>query len=165
MRWSRGLSLASLLAVASCLDATGVSMPAPFERDSGDLPLVAGAGQSLATLRQQRDRWRAAALPRYRLEQQLFCFCPLTGARVLEVTGNVVTRAWDRSTGRESAVLETDQTVEQLFDRAITVVESGGLVWSAFDAVYGYPRDMHLDPYPAMADDEADYRLATLTPF
>jgi hypothetical protein len=165
MRWSRALSLASLLAVASCLDATGLRLPAPFARDGGDLPHVAGTAQSLATLRQQRDRWRAAALPRYRMEQQRFCFCEVTGARVLEVTGNVVTRAWDRSTGRESAVSATDLTVEQLFDRAIAVIESGGGVGGAFDAVYGYPRDLFLDPFPTMADDEANYRLASLTPF
>jgi hypothetical protein len=165
MRWSRGFSLASLLAVASCLDATGVTMPAPFERRGGDLQRVVGAEQSLATLRQQRDRWRATAPGRYRVELQRICFCELTGVRVLEVAGNVLTQAWDRSTGRESAVTATDLTVDQLFDRAIEVVESGGYVWGAFDAAYGYPRDMSLDPFPTMADDEVNYRLATLTPF
>jgi hypothetical protein len=165
MRWSRGFSLASLLAVASCLDATGVTMPAPFTRRSGDLPHIAGTEQSLATLRQQRDRWRAAAPSRYRVEQQQICFCELTGVRVVEVAGNVLTQAWDRSTGRESEVAAWDLTVDQLFDRAIAVVESGGSVWGAFDAAYGYPRDMYLDPLPTMVDDETNYRLATLTPF
>lgn len=165
MRWSRGLSLASLLAVASCLDATGVRMPAPYIRRGGDLPRVDGAEQSLATLRQQRDRWRAAAPSRYRVEQQQICFCEFTGVRVVEVAGNVLTQAWDRSTGRASAVTALDLTVDQLFDRAIAVVESGGYVWGAFDAAYGYPRDMYLDPLPMAADDEVNYRLATLTPF
>jgi len=165
MRWSRGFSLASLLAVASCLDATGVTMPAPFTRRSGDLPHVARTEQSPATLRQQRDRWRAAAPSRYRVEQQRFGSWELTGVRVLEVAGNVLTQAWDRSTGRESEVTATDLTVDQLFERAIAVVESGGYVWGAFDAAYGYPRDMSLDPFPTMADDEVNYRLATLTPF
>jgi len=165
MRWSRGFSLASLLAVASCLDATGVTMPAPFQRRGGDLQRVAGAEQSLATLRQQLDRWRAAAPSRYRVEQQYSTAWFLFGVRVLEVAGNVLTQAWDRSTGRESAVTATDLTVDQLFDRAIAVVESGGYVWGAFDAAYGYPRDMSLDPFPTMADDEVNYRLATLTPF
>ena len=165
MRWSRGFSLASLLAVASCLDATGVTMPAPFQRRSGDLQHVAGAEQSLATLRQQRDRWRAAAPSRYRVEQQRFGSWELTGVRVLEVAGNVLTQAWDRSTGRESEVTATDLTVDQLFDLAIAVLEGGGYVWGAFDAAYGYPRDMSLDPFPTMADDEVNYRLATLTPF
>jgi hypothetical protein len=165
MRWSRALSLVSLLAAASCLDATGVRMPAPFMRNGDDLPHVVGTEQSLATLRQQRDRWRAAAPNRYRVEQQRFCFCQPTGARVLEVTGNVVTRAWDRSTGRESEVSAADLTVEQLFDRAIAVIESGGYVLGAFDAAYGYPRDLSLDPLPTMVDDESNHRLATLTPF
>jgi len=165
MRWSRGLSLASLLAVASCLDATGVRMPAPYIRRSGDLARVEGTEQSLAMLRQQRDRWRAAAPSRYRVEQQQVCFCELTGVRVVEVAGNVLTQAWDRSTGRASAVTARDLTVDQLFDRAIAVVESGGYVWGAFDAAYGYPRDMTLDPFPTAEDDEMNYRLATLTPF
>jgi hypothetical protein len=165
MRWSRGLSLASLIAVASCLDATGVGMPAPFMRRGGDLPHVAGTEQSLATLRQQRDRWHAAAPSRYRVEQQRFCFCEWTGVRVLETDGNVLTQAWDRSTGSPSAVTAADLTVDQLFDRAIAVIENGGYVWGAFDAAYGYPRDLSLDPFPTMADDEANYRLATLRPF
>ena len=84
---------------------------------------------------------------------------------MVEVAGNVLTQAWDRSTGRESAVTATDLTVDQLFDRAIAVVESGGYVWGAFDTAYGYPLDMSLDPFPTMADDELNYRLATLTPF
>ena len=165
MHSSRSFSLALLLAVASCLDATGVTMPAPFQRRGGDLPRIAGAEQSLATLRQQRDRWRAAAPSRYRVEQQQVCFCDLTGVRVVEVAGNVLTQGWDRSTGRALAVTATDLTVDQLFDRAIAVVESGGHVWGAFDAAYGYPRDMFLDPFPTAEDDEVNYRLATLTPF
>jgi hypothetical protein len=165
MRWSRGCSLASLLAVASCLDATGVTVPVRFRHRSGDLPHVAGTEQSLATLRQQRDRWRAAAPGRYRVEQQYSTAWFLFGVPVLEVAGNVPTQAWDRSPGRESAVTVTDLTVDQLFDRAIAVVEGGGCVWGAFDAAYGYPRDMSLDPFPTMADDELNYRLATLTPF
>jgi hypothetical protein len=165
MRWSRGFPLASLLAVASCFDVSGVTMPAPFMRGNGDLQRVARTEQSLATLRQQRDRWRAAAPSRYRVEQQRFCFCEPIGARVLEVAGDVLTRAWDRGTGRESAVTAPDLTVDQLFDQAIAVVESGGGVWAAFDAAYGYPRDILLDPLPMMTDDEVNYRLATLTPF
>jgi hypothetical protein len=162
MRWSRGLPLASFLALASCVDGPGLI---PFMGPRGDLPSLTRTAQTLATVREARDRWHAAAPARYRVEEQISCFCELTGVRVLEVVDTVVTRAWDRSTWRASGVMTTDLAVERLFDRAIAALEGGGSVSAAYDAAYGYPRDMYIDPLPQMVDDEANYRLATLTPF
>ncbi len=156
------ISSVAVLALAACVDGAGV--PA-FVRPRGDLPSFTRTAQTLATLREARDRWRAAAPIRYRVEQQILCFCDLTGVRVIEVADTAVTRAWDRATWQASAVSPRDLSVDDLFDRAIAALENGGAVAAAFDAAYGYPLDLYIDPFPQATDDEADYRLATLTPF
>ena len=164
MRGTRVVFLASLALTAACVDPGRVTMPAPFTRDASPLPRLGRAVQSLAELRQWRERWRDARIVRYRVVQEVSCFCSRGGVRVLEVSDTVVSRAWDRATGREVRPDGLDKTVGQLLDYAVSVVEAGGYVAAAFDPWYGYPLDIYIDPLISWADDEVMYRLSTLTP-
>lgn len=55
-------------------------------------------------------------------------------------------------------------TVQDFFDRARSVLDAGGLVEIEFDAPYGYPTFMNLDPIPDAIDDESSILVRSVEP-
>lgn len=55
-------------------------------------------------------------------------------------------------------------TVEDFFDRARSVLASGGMVEAEFDEAYGYPLTMTFDPIPNAIDDEMSVVVRSVEP-
>jgi len=55
-------------------------------------------------------------------------------------------------------------TVADMFSRARAVIDDGGLVEIDFDASYGYPTGMGLDPIPSAIDDELSITVRSVEP-
>lgn len=56
------------------------------------------------------------------------------------------------------------RTVAEMFDRARTTLEQGGLVEVTFDESYGHPTLLTIDPVPDAIDDEYSVRVVSVEP-
>ncbi len=97
----------------------------------------------------------------YAMDQQVVCFCA-TGGTVFRVTvtGGVVVRARDAATDADvaPAMLTRFRTVDQLFDEVRSAQGvPGRLTAVTYDATYGFPSDVSLDPIKNATDDEVSY--------
>jgi hypothetical protein len=100
-----------------------------------------GQRQSLrATLRKERELWKATKPLGYRFLLRVACFCPGTrGWLLVEVRGSQPLRAWDR-TGKSAALTDWNTfSIDGLYDNLERAAEIDGQVRIAFDPRWHFP--------------------------
>lgn len=154
----------STIAIAGC-DSTSY----PFEPKDGDLPFpkntVEGNG-SIAELRSRQSAWLSHGSRKYRVEEQVFCFCGFVepNPAVVEARAGLITRAWNRKTGDEfSPETNEKQSVEKLFEYALTEAGRGRQIRVSYDVDLGYPAILTVGT--PENDDGVTYVLAHLQEF
>ena len=124
-----------------------------------------GAAQDLAV---NLRRWRDHGYVDYDYVVSNQCFCVLGGVPVrVVVRGNQVVSALYASTGQPLAanVAGWYGTIEGLFamiDRAIAARAAS--IRASYDQALGYPADVFVDYVTNAADEEAGFRVTSLTP-
>jgi hypothetical protein len=116
---------------------------------------------------EERSLWASKNLTSYGYTMQRSCFCPEGSGKAmrLEVRDGNLTSIKYLETG--AVVPENLRPkifkIEAFFDLIDSTLAKGGTVENlAFDATFGYPTQMNLDPIPLAADDETSYSLANL---
>jgi hypothetical protein len=116
---------------------------------------------------QGRNLWVSKNLSNYSYTLQRSCFCPLeiTKAMRLEVRGGLLSSVKYVDSGAD--VPENFRPnifkIEAFFDLIDSTQAKGGKVDGLkFDATFGHPTQMSLDPIPLATDDEIAYKLADL---
>lgn len=108
------------------------------------------------------ERWQAYHLTNYVYDQQNSCFCPYGGevCRVV-VRGNKVVDAIKKSDGQSvpPAALQRYKTVDELFLLVRSLdPDSVASLTIKYDARFGYPSLISVDPNRQIADEEYSYR-------
>jgi hypothetical protein len=154
-RWPLWAVTAMLLVAAVVLTAFawGRRPPSPSGLTAGTA--TAEAQQPSRTSPNDDDRaalqkWRSRGSASYLVTETVTCFCPGTSEPV-SVSVNQG-RPGPQPTGRPAAL-----TVDQLFAK-ITANRTGQFV-AAYDADFGYPVYVRIDPDPEAIDDEITYEL------
>jgi hypothetical protein len=114
-----------------------------------------------------RTLWNSKNLSSYSYTLQRSCFCPLeiTRAMRLEVrNGSLVSIKYGDSGADVAENLRPNVfKIEAFFDLIDSTLAKGGTVGKlSFDATFGYPTQMNLDPIPLAVDDETNYVLSDL---
>jgi hypothetical protein len=110
-------------------------------------------------------RWTATrpASNTYVIRQTVQCFCANGGvAFVVTVTNGAITRVRNPLTSADLPETQYSQfrTIDQLFSALRSALQTkGALKMAEYDATYGYPTEMSLDPLPNAVDDE--YAVST----
>lgn len=96
-----------------------------------------------ATLRTQRELWRANKPRDYQFLLRVDCFCPgRRGWLLMEVRRAEPLRAWDRA-GRAAAIVTWNTfSIDDLFDMLERAVAMDGVVQVAFDPQWHFPADV-----------------------
>ena len=111
--------------------------------------------------------WASKNLSIYSYTLQRSCFCPeeFTKAMRLEVRNGSLTSVKYVDSGADvpAQMQPSVFKIEAFFDLIDSTLASGTVENLAFDAMFGYPTKMNLDPIPLAADDETSYSLSNLT--
>jgi len=93
-----------------------------------------------ATLRKERELWRAGGVRDYRFLLRVGCFCPgLRGWWLIEVRSGQPLRAWDRA-GQAARIDDGDTfSIDGLFDNLERSADRDGSVQIAFDSRRHFP--------------------------
>lgn len=93
-----------------------------------------------ATLRKERELWRARNLRDYRYLLRVGCFCPgIRGWLLMEVRNSKLLRASD-SAGKSAALNDWNTlSIDGLFDHLERTVDIDGVVQVAFDPSWHFP--------------------------
>jgi hypothetical protein len=129
------------------------------------LGLTACAATS--TTLEGRTLWNSKNLGNYTYTLRSVCFCPLeyTKAMRLEVRNGSLSSVKYVDSGADVPDNFRPNTfkIEAFFDLIDSTRAKGGKVENlSFDAVFGYPTQMYLDPIPQAADDEVGYTITDL---
>ena len=129
------------------------------------LGLVACSTPSLTL--EGRTLWASKNLSMYSYTLQRSCFCPqeYTKAMRLEVRSGALTSVKYLDSGADvpAQMQPSVFRIEAFFDLIDSTQKKGGQVNNLnFDATFGYPTQMNLDPIPLAADDETSYSLSNL---
>jgi hypothetical protein len=113
-----------------------------------------------------RTLWASKNLSSYTYTLQRSCFCPeeYTKAMRLEVRNGALTsvKYVDSAADVPAQMQPTVFKIEAFFDLIDSTLASGTVENLAFDATFGFPTQMNLDPIPMAADDETAYSLSNL---
>jgi hypothetical protein len=113
-----------------------------------------------------RTLWASQNLSSYTYTLQRSCFCPeeYTKAMRLEVRNGALTSVKYVDSGADvpAKVRPGVFKIEAFFDLIDSTLASGTVENLAFDATFGFPTQMNLDPIPMAADDETAYSLSNL---
>ena len=134
------------------------------------LPLTLGfaACSTTTPALEARNLWTSKNLTSYAYTLQRSCFCPseITKAMRLEVRNASLTSIKYIDSGLDvPANFQPTNLfkIEAFFDLIDSTRAKGGTVGNLkFDAVFGYPTQMNLDPIPLAVDDETYYFLTDL---
>lgn len=126
-------------------------------------------GPEFSALRSAEAQWRAVqpATNSYIVQQQIVCFCR-DGSTTYEVTVTAGTVSYVRALA-DSVPVPVDQfarfqTIDHLFEQVRAALKtSGQLVAVEYDAAFGYPTVVSLDPIKNAVDDEVTYRTHNYT--
>ena len=93
-----------------------------------------------ATLRNERELWRARGLRDYRFLLRVGCFCPGTrGWLLIDVRSGQPLRAWDRA-GQAAPIIDWNTfSIEEMFSNMFRSADVDGLVRIAFDPRRHFP--------------------------
>jgi Family of unknown function (DUF6174) len=114
-----------------------------------------------------RALWNSKNLTSYVYTKQIGCFCPedYTKAMRLEVRNGTLISAKYVDSGLDVPANFQPKTfkIEAFFDLIDSTRAKGGTVENLeFDATFGYPTKMKLDPIPQAVDDESFHSLSDL---
>jgi hypothetical protein len=127
------------------------------------LTLSACSGSALQS---NREKWDSQAIPHYRFNLSIGCFCPYFDIMPLTIEvkdGQVVSMTdVNGQTVREEfrANFEEAATIERLF-AIVEEAASGGAdeVKVEYDATYGFPSSISIDYIKEAMDDEISYHV------
>ncbi len=115
---------------------------------------------------QARALWEARAPREYSFELAVSCFCPDLRPVIVRVLDDVV-RDVRHADDLTPIPLESSYSYPSLvgiFEIVEQAVAGGAFSVSAeFDAVYGYPRVVSIDPWEGIADDGHGYVVSKVT--
>jgi Family of unknown function (DUF6174) len=131
------------------------------------LMLGLGACSTPSLTLEGRALWASKNLNSYGYTLQRSCFCPeeYTKAMRLEVRNRSLASIKYVDSGLDVAEKFRPNVfkIESFFDLIDSTQSKGGHVGNLqFDATFGYPTQMNLDPIPNAADDETTYKLSDL---
>lgn len=124
-----------------------------FFRDTTRSNVLSGEGQTFklqtapqrqslrATLRRERELWRATKPADYLFLLRVDCFCPgPRGWLLIGVRSNQPLRAWDR-TGKSAAIIDWNTfSIDGLYDLLDRSADNASEVQIAFDPRWHFPR-------------------------
>ncbi len=148
--FTSGIALAAGLALSSCDGSS----------------LLGVSATTITDVAQARALWEERAPREYSFVFELSCFCPDLRPVVVLVRDGVVrdVRHADDLTPipRESSY--SYPSIEGIF-RIVEQARTGAAfsVSAEFDAVYGYPRVVSVDPWEGIADDGWGYAVSKVT--
>ncbi len=139
---SRSLTRICLFVALAALTACGTTL----ETGLGAPPEVAG-------LEEAERRWKDAALTHYRVEYRIQGGVEVGPIWVEVRDGEIVDRGFEGQLEPEGLV----RTIDDLFAEVRQVARDGEVLAAEFDAEFGYPTLLSLDPIPDAIDDEFAY--------
>ncbi len=137
-----------------------------------DLVPVEGAGgaephpndHAAAQLREARAAWDAAGLTDYRFVLTVHCECPPEVAGPFEITvrnGEFWSGWWQ---GGDTPADPEPITIADAFDVIAAAINAGTEVQVTYDAEYGHPLDVVIDPAAVAVDGGLAFSITKLTP-
>lgn len=143
------LLLPLLVALTSCARS-------PFEQRVDDLAAA-------------RARWQIAAISNYDFDFAKSCFCLVEALGPVTISvrdgrfAGLVSR--DSGTPVDTALFEQFLTMERVFETTRQLLDDGPAAFTAsYDAAFGYPTNVTVDPVAQIADDELSYRVSAFRP-
>lgn len=123
-----------------------------------------GASQRPA-LEQNRSLWESKAIQHYRFDLKVGCFCPWGGLMPLTVevqNGRMVSMVAHNG-GDISSYQDTFRkyaTIDDLFDTInLAISKRVDKLKVEYDATYGFPTTISIDPSKRIMDDETGYYI------
>jgi len=131
--------------------------------------MLAACSMGGSEFSRNQQKWTDANLNHYRFELNISCFCAFRDQMPLTVEvrdGQIVHMA----TVDGTLVLDTDQnyefyaphaTIDLLFTEINTAINEGAdSVTVTYDATYGFPTEIAIDPSQQIADEEMYYSVS-----
>ena len=131
--------------------------------------MLAACSAGGSELSRNQQKWQDANITHYRFELSIGCFCAFRDQMPLTVEvrdGQIVHMA----TVDGTLVLDTDQnyefyaphaTIDLLFAEIDAAVNDGAdSVTVTYDAAYGFPTEIAIDPSQEIADEEMYYSIS-----
>ena len=167
---NRSRWLGSLLLVAAVLGFASCSNRSPSRPEVATVDVEPSSEPvSESQLQAKQERWAASGIDSYRYRFQWRCFCIAEYVRIvdIQVTRGVITSVTDAKTGLplSAEAASKYRTIDGLFAFVEDAfARSPALVSGAFDPLHGYPTAMYIDYAAEFADEEAAFRIYSLTP-
>lgn len=114
----------------------------------------------LGRLKEAQALWQREAPPRYRMTVRLACFCGPTSEApvVIEIGGGTAITRSVTGDGSPAAAAAPGGAVEELFKVVQDAINTGAAVLDVeYNARYGYPSSIFVDPAHAEENDESSY--------
>ena len=131
--------------------------------------ILAACSAGGSELSRNQEKWQDANITHYRFELSIGCFCAFRDQMPLTIEvrdGQIVHMA----TVDGTLVLDTDQnyefyaphaTIDLLFAEINSAVNEGAdSVTVTYDATYGFPTEIAIDPSQEIADEEMYYSIS-----
>ena len=125
-------------------------------------------GSQRRVLEQNRSLWESQAIHHYRFHLKVGCLCPWYNMMPLKVevkNGEIVSMAASNG-GDISPYLDTFRphgTIESLFDTVDSAISKGVYKLAVqYDATYGFPASIVIDPSRMIMDDETGYYVTNV---
>jgi len=125
-----------------------------------------GVEPDYSSIADPKARWQAYGITQYTIEQILDCFCPYGGIPIkVNVRNSQVFKVYQAGNGFRlpDAYWGQFRTIDGLFDVVDSVNPDSVSVFNvSYDARYGFPTIIFVDPNDMVADEEYGYRTSTL---
>ena len=111
-----------------------------FQAREFDLQISAQRDSLRATIKRERDLWRAQAPRNYRFLINVACFCPgPRGWQLMEVRSGQPLKAWDGAGKAASLTDWNTVSIDQMFDNLEKSAGRDGMMRVGFDPTWHYP--------------------------
>ena len=120
-----------------------------FDARDFDLRIPAQRDSLRATVKRERELWRAQAPKNYRFLLQVGCFCPGTrGWLLIEVRSGQPLKAWDRAGKAVSLTDWNTLSIDQVFDNLERSAGRPGTAKVGFDPRWHFPTYVYTAALP-----------------
>ena len=136
----RALTIAACLVAAACSDSLS---PDAF--------------------RDARRRWNQTKPASYSFVLEKRCFCSGPTVQIV-VTKGVVTSRTDVATGAPAPPNGWYPDIDRIFTQIDSALARGGETRGRYDLLFGFPKEVFIDQFPNLVDDEITVIISSFTP-
>ena len=116
-------------------------------------------------LRKNRNKWERQGVASYEMQQDLRCFCTISGASELRVRSGAIVEVDGLTEGDETFEERSEPfyTIDAIFDEIDLMLETEGSdARVTYDEEFGYPTEVFLDRSVHLIDDELTITITNL---